>query len=196
MARFPVAYVGQPISADFWNSGVDNWLVKASATSVTNSTTLITDPELSSMTLGVGVWRVATLVLAQLNTANQTVDIKMTYAFTGTATATRRVFGPDTLIGTDAYAANAAGSGVAVVHTQTNSERSLMKLGNTPTGANLTTSVQYGLNDTYPIGIQEELIVTVTVAGDLALQWAQFVAGPGVSTSLMAGSYITSKQIA
>lgn len=192
MARFPVAYVGQPISADFWNSGIDDWYIKAAATTVTNSTTLITDPELSNMALGVGVWRVATLVLAQLNTANQATDIKLAYAFTGTATATRRVFGPDIQIGGPSQYFNST----SATHVNTNSERTLMKLGNTPSGANLTTSVQYGLNDTYSIGLQEEMIVTVTVAGVLGLQWAQFVAGAGISTSLMAGSYITSKQIA
>jgi hypothetical protein len=124
--------------------------------------------------------------------ANQAADIKIAYAFTGTASATRRVFGSDTQIGGPSQYFNSS----SATHVNTNSERTLMKLGNQAATPGLTTAVAYGLNDTYSIGIQEEMIVTVTVAGDLSLQWAQNAATAGITTTVNAGSYITSRRIA
>jgi hypothetical protein len=191
MAIFPVAYVGLPLTADFWNSAQTNTIVKGSNTPRSNTATLADDPELAGMELGVGTYEVQMHLHASVNPSVQNLDIRVAWAFTGTATVQRLMIGPDEQIGGPSQYFNSGSS----THINTNSTRTLAKLGGN-TGNALTTSIAYGLNDIYPVGIHEIGIFDVTAIGNWSIQWAQQTAGATASCSVYAGSYITARRIA
>ena len=100
MARFPVAYVGQPITADFWNSSRTVWYVKGTATVIASDNTLNDDPELVGIPLAIGTYYVRGRYFTQLGTANTPgVDIRIAWTFSGTASGARMTMGMDTGVG-------------------------------------------------------------------------------------------------
>jgi hypothetical protein len=193
MAKFPIAYVGMPVTADFWNKGVINTVWKASTLPRLNTATLADDPELAGMELAVGTHLITTSLNVSINPGLQTVDVKVAYSFTGTAIATRIIQGPDVQIGGPSQYFNSTSS----THVNTNSVRTLMKLGaDGGTGCGHTSNIVYGLNDVYPISIVEQMLIEVTAIGNLALQWAQGTVNASSSVTMYAGSWMSARQIA
>lgn len=184
MAKFPRAYVGLPITADFWNQGRPDWYYKSSATTIASDASLNDDPDLSGITLDVGVYYIRSRLFAQLSATATTVDISVAWNHSGTASGSRMCLGPDTGIGVNGYWDGAA-------HQVTTAVRALPRLAST--GA-YNTSISYGLRDTFGHEILEDGIVTVTASGVFAVQWAQS-ASSATQLTVNAGSYLRIEQI-
>lgn len=170
MPVYPIAYVGQPVTADFWNSGQWNYTYKPADTGITSDATINADPDLSGIALPVGVHHVQVQLFAFLATNATGVDIKVAWSFSGTATGNRSV--------------------LAAATTSTSRSDTTM----TAAGIGLTTEAGTGLSTTSSATIFEESIVTVTVAGNLAINWAQVVSTAN-QLSVGTNSYLRWKQI-
>ena len=176
MSVYPVAYVGMPITADFWNQGQENWTVKGGDTSRVNST-LADDPDLSGIALPVGQIYIKIVHLYRLasNPANNsTVGYKTALAFTGTATGVMMEDGPSNNSGETAASANSRSKKIS---------------------GSFTTSQTYGAFETFNHILQHEAILNVTVAGNLSLQWAQGNTVGGNALTLGVLSSLMWKQI-
>lgn len=191
MAKFPIAYVGMPITADFWNSGQQDMIWKGSNLPRSNNT-LADDPELSGMELAVGTHLVEVALNFSINPSGQAADVKVAYSFTGTASGTRIILGLDEQVGGPSSYFNSGTN----ANTATNSARALMKTGSNNAVNSMFNAFNYGLNDTYPAGIREYVLVDVTVVGNIALQWAQNTTTAGTPVSLYAGSWMRSTRVA
>jgi hypothetical protein len=185
MARFPVAYVGLPLTADFYNSGQQDWYWKTSATSITSDTSLNDDPDMSGIALDAGTYYVRARYLVQLGATSAAIDINVAWAFSGTATGGRMCLGMDTGVGVNGYWDGAA-------HQVTTGVRALTRMSGTGT---FSTSINYGLRETFTQHILEDGILIVTAPGDFSVQWAQN-ASSATSLTMNAGSYLMIKQIA
>lgn len=170
MTTYPIAYVGQPVTADFWNSGQWNYVTKAAGTGITSDATINDDPELSGVSLAVGVYHVEIELLAQTAAGTATIDLDVAWEFSGTASGTRMCRGPA------ASATNRADTNVTRI------------------GAGLTSEVTYGLASTATACLEESCIMTVTVAGVLDIKWAQN-ASTAELTTVAAGSFLRWKQV-
>lgn len=143
---------------------VPQYIRKAASESVTSSATLQNDDDLLAA-LPVGIWRVQLWLTATGATAG---DIKTTWTTTGTMTGIgRSCLGPN-------------------LSTTTNLDGGIL-LG----GFALTSTVNYGLSAANH-AIHEDLLLDVSVAGTLQLQWAQQTSS-GTATTLSTSSrmYIT-----
>lgn len=141
---------------------IPKFVIKAGPQDVVASTTLVDDDDFV-FDLAVGAYRIDAYLHAN---CTSTGDFKCLWVATGTMTGLRSRIGPGP---------SSASVTAADFHAQ---------------GISLGTSSQAGLTgSTY--AIQEQLLVQVTVAGTLTLQWAQFTAAG--TTQLTAGSrcYIT-----
>lgn len=170
MPVYPIAYVGQPITADFWNSGQWNYTYKPADTGITSDATINADPDLSGIALPVGIHHVQIQLFAFLASNSTAVDIKVAWSFSGTATGNRAVL-------------------AAAVSSTSRSDTTV-----TLAGIGLTTEAGYGLSSTAAAVIEEEAIVTVTVTGNLAINWAQNASTANL-TSVGTNSYLRWKQI-
>lgn len=170
MAVYPIAYVGQPITADFWNAGQWDYTYKPGNTGITSDATINADPDLSGIALPIGFHHVQIQLFPSLASAVTTVDIKTAWSFSGTATGARSCVGP------------------AATSTSRADTTLLMQ------GSGFTTEVAYGLSSTSATTIMEECLVTVTVAGDLAINWAQVTSTANVTT-VGTNSYLRWKRI-
>lgn len=152
-------------------------VVKGTATdrsSATTGTTYVADPELSGIALGVGTWWVKLLIFWTTPTTN-TQRIKTTWTFSGSwNNPIRACIGPG--------ATNTAAR-TDVATTQFN-------------GVPAASDVSYGsaASTGFNCATEESFTVVVTVAGDLALSWAQFASSANV-TSVKAGSAFMYRQI-
>lgn len=185
MSKFPVAYVGLPLTADFYNSGQSDWYWKTSATSITSDTSLNDDPDMSGISLGTGTYYIRGRYLAQLGATSAAIDMNVAWAFSGTATGSRMCLGMDNGVGVNGYWDGAA-------HQVTSGVRALIRMSGT---AAFTTSIHYGLRETFTQQILEDGILTVTASGTFAVQWAQN-ASSATSLTMNAGTYLMIKQIA
>lgn len=170
MTTYPIAYVGQPVTADFWNSGQWNYVTKAAGTGITSDATINDDPDLSGISLAVGVYHVEFELLAQTAAGTATIDLDVAWEFSGTASGTRMCLGP----------------------AEASTSRSDTNM--TVVGASLATEVRYGLASTATASIRESCILTVTVAGVLDIKWAQGTSTAELTT-VSAGSFLRYKQI-
>ncbi len=184
MAVYPIAYVGQPVTADFWNSGQWDYTVKGSAEARASTTTLADDGELAGIALPVGTIMVEARYFVLLSATDTNPDIKIAWTHSGTATGIRKVVGYDNGLGVNSYWDGAA-------HQVTSAVRGLMRYG--ATGA-FTASIDYGLRDSFNHCIEEDCVMTVTVAGNLDVQWAQQNSDT-TSVSMNAQSFVRWKQI-
>ena len=176
MSTYPVAYVGLPITANFYNSGQENVTVKGSDTSRVNNT-LADDPELSGIALPVGQILVKVRHLYRLASApanNSSVQYRANWAFTGTVSGTKMGDGPSA----DSGETNAA----------TNSRAKKIS------GA-YNTAQGYGAYNTFGHLLEEEGILNVTVAGNFSIQWAQNTTTAGNALTLGSNSFVTWRQI-
>lgn len=144
------------------------YVYKASAETVTSSTTLQDDDELF-VTLPVGVWQITVILSVQGAAAG---DFKMSYTFTGGTTGTpgRIVLGP--------AAATTDSTATTVRATQNG------------TG----TAIAYGVDAALASAIREEMLYQVASEGVLTVQWAQN-ASSGTATTVNAGSRIVAIRV-
>lgn len=93
MAQYPNFSVLTGLSAQNLAATVPNIIVKAAANTMTSTTTLTADPELSTVTLGVGTWYVEFFIACRGIAA---AGIKTDWTFGGTTTGspTRFLLGP------------------------------------------------------------------------------------------------------
>jgi hypothetical protein len=143
---------------------VPKFIHKAASESVTSSTTLQDDDDLT-VDLPVGTWRVQVWLTATGATGG---DIKVSWTNTGTMSVIgRSCLGPN-------------------LSTTSNLDGGIL-LSATTFGA----SVEYGLSSANH-AINEDLLIDVSVAGSIQMRWAQ-VASSGTATTLSTSSrmYIT-----
>ncbi len=172
---------GQRLTADLLNTNVNAFFpivtTKTSATARTSTTTLANDPELAGITLDVGTWEVEMLIHWTLTTTN-TQKIKTRWSFSGTASSTFR----------DCIGAGATQSTPAAPTVLTESSFVAATWD--------TQDVIYhqAAGATYGSSREISRTFTVTVAGDLALQWAQQTSSAN-ATTVQPGSSITVRKI-
>lgn len=165
-----VRTMNQAGSAMEWRSlGTDLYAYKTVTESVTSSTTLQDDDTLQ-LTLPVGFWRVSALLAV---TGAAAGDIKIAWAFTGTATAT---FGARTCLGPAPGTTDTANSSMFM------------------RAAGQTVQVAYGTDGTGTTAIWEDLTLEVTAEGVLKLQWAQNTSS-GTATVMQIGSRLIARRI-
>jgi hypothetical protein len=152
MAKFPVFYSGQRLTAAALTSMEFDITTKTGATTRTNNT-ITNDPDLSGIALGVGLYYVR-MILFVTCTASATPDVKTQWTFTGTwNTPLRYVIGPQTSTSPNAITTMRMSAQVV----------------------NSDSVYDIGSSSTYT-GIEEWCTyLNVTVAGNLALAWAQNV---------------------
>jgi hypothetical protein len=175
MAKYPNWAVGLDVSAANLALGIPNIVTKSAAQSRSGTATLADDSELVNISLAVGTHWVRLLLLAYADTS-ATPDIKTAWTFSGTWNNPGRArVGP--------------GGG----NTASPSAITPLLMGVTAAG----TSGNYGFaSGTTPYVITEESFnVVVTVAGNLALQWAQNTSDAS-NTTVAAGSTFITRQIA
>lgn len=169
---------GQVITADMLNRILPRQVSKSTPESVTSSTTLQTDDEL---TYNVEAGRTY-LVVAHLSVTGAAAgDIKVDWTVTGglAQLKPRECLGPG-INTTDATATASAANTVGI-------NRASMQ--------DLTTAVAYGLDGTAASAIREEFVVAATTAGVLTMRWAQN-ASSGTATVVGAGSHLILTPIA
>jgi len=140
--------------------------LKNSGTARTNST-LSDDPVLSGIALPVGIWDIELRIFVTSADASNTGDFKTRWAFTGTyGTPTRCCIGPGS--------SNVANPDVLTPITMR--------------GTAVNADATYGLSSTGAFAVViEKALASVTVTGNLSLQWAQ-AATDSDATTVQAGS--------
>lgn len=162
-------------------ANADVFARKTADETVTSSTTLQDDDHLT-MALGVGTYVVQAMYHVSGAAAG---DVKVAWAFSGTATASYRGGQGPGVSTTDATAAAAAATTVGVV-------RAAAAGGTT---AAITSSVPYGVDGTNWSHIQELGLMVVTVAGTLKVQWAQNTSN-ATGTIMRTGSWLWAHRVA
>lgn len=154
MARYPDTSIGLYADSDFLTAFIPDVYIKQTAESTLSDTTLSNDAELVNIPLAVGTHWIRFLILAQTVTTD-TQDFKTQWSFTGTwNNPVRLCVGPGP--------ANTAARD-AVTPMQLN-------------GVASNASAIYGLPGSsagFVVIKEETYSAVVTVAGNLALQWAQ-----------------------
>lgn len=140
------------------------------------STTTIADDNTFSLDLDPGTYLVDCWMHLSGAAAG---DFKCAWAFSGTSTQGRACFGPS-INTTDVQGTAAAATTVGV---------------NRMSAHNLTTEVPYGLDGAATTIVKEELMIIVTVAGTLKLQWAQR-ASSGTATTMSTAARLVSRRVA
>ena len=175
MSTYPSIAAGQRITSSLLNSMIPNKVVKSVATDRSSTTTVANDPELAGVTLAVGTWEVEMLIFATTVTTN-TQKLKTQWSFSGTwNTPIRACVGPGS------------------TNTAARSDITPSQFDGMPSNSDCT----YGFAASTGYNVVKEWcdLVVVTVAGDLALAWAQ-AASSANATSVKAGSSIRVRQIA
>lgn len=175
MSKYPDLTSGQRFTGTIADSMIPDVTVKGSDTGrLSNS--LLDDPDLAGIALAIGTWHIRFVAFAT-QTASATADIRTRWVFTGTwNTPTRACFGQGT-----------ANAGAATAVTD-------MTLRGTASNADSV----YGLPDSSTPNVfhEECALVTVTVAGNFAINWAQSNGAGGTTVTLKAGSFVIARQIA
>jgi hypothetical protein len=175
LSTYPPLAAGSKITAALLTSMLPNTVVKGTTTDRTNTTTIANDPDLAGIALGVGTWSVEVLIFATTPTTS-TQQLKTQWSFTGTwNTPIRACFGPGA----------------------TNSAARTAVTPSTYNGAGSTTDSVYGFAASTGFNTVMERcdLVVVTVAGTMALSWAQNVSSAN-ATSVKSGSSIRVRQLA
>jgi hypothetical protein len=175
MSKYPVYLAGQRLTAALLTAAQWDITVKGSATTKTNNT-LANDPELSGVALGVGTWEIYMLVMVA-NSGSATPDVKTQWSFTGTwNNPLRAIIGPSST--------NTGGSDAITP----------MKLRAIATNADNACGLP--VSSAYNVIEERCNTVVVTVAGTLALYWAQNTTDAVNGTVVQPGSTIRVRQIA
>lgn len=174
MPQFPDIDAGDELSVELLRAMLPNIYTKAVTTPRVNAT-MSNDPELSGIPLSVGTHWVKFL-LGVFNAGSPTPDVQTIWTFTGTwNNPVRHNFGPG---------AGSTGGRAA-------------QAPSTAGGWSANATVAYGLNAStgYSSVIEESYLVVVTVAGDLALSWAQNTLDAANATNLALGSTCITRKI-
>lgn len=171
MAKYPVFYAGQRLTAALLAETIPDITIKTATTSRTSTTVQTADPELSGIALGVGIWEVKVRYIATGVGSASAGGLATSWGFTGTATGVRNPVGPG--------------------FTSTNSGAAENLRAN---GASMGLSTQFYYTATTSTSIMEEGLVTVSVAGNLSVNWAQ-AASNATATNLLAGSWVSVRQV-
>jgi len=175
MAKYPNWFVGLSQSASNFAAGLPDVYVKSTVETISSDNTLSNDSELSSIPLGVGTFWVRAFIMATCATS-ATPDLKTRWAFTGTWNSPiRGCLGP--------APGNTASSDAVTP--------SKMR------GVATSSDAIYGFpaSTAYNLITEEAFNVTVTVAGNLSLQWAQNTSDAS-NTAVQAGSAMVIRQLA
>lgn len=171
MPTYPVFYSGQRLTALLLTDSLPNYVVKPGTTSRTSTTAQTADPDLAGIALEVGTYEVKVRYIATGVGSASAGGLATSWGFTGTASAVRGSTGPG-------FSSTNSG---AAENLRTN-------------GASMGLTTQFYFVATTSTTIFEEGIVTVSVAGDFSVNWAQ-AASNATSTSLLSGSYVKYKRI-
>lgn len=159
MAKYPAWVVGSSVSATNLAAGLPDVYVKESSESITSDATLNTDATLNSIPLSVGRHWIRLLLMWTTSTS-ATPDIKTQWAFSGTWTTPVR-----------------ACCGPGPTNTATADAITPSKMRGI--SANADAIYGSGASALINVATEEAFLVDVTVAGDLALQWAQNTSDAG-----------------
>ena len=171
MSKYPSYYSGLRLTAALLSSGQWDKTIKGSASTKTNNT-LANDSELAGISLGVGTWDVR-LVIFTSCAGSATPGLKTRWTFTGTWNdPTRFCHGPTAATGP------AAITSVKMMGVTTNTDSAYVMAA---------TALLTGITEI-------SSTVTVTVAGTLALNWAQNTTNAN-AVSVHAGSYFDVRQL-
>lgn len=172
MAKFPSLFAGSKLTASVMQSMIDDYTVKASTSTRTSTATVTPDAELQGIALPLGTHYVEFSGVMTGAAGAFTGGFQCVWNFTGTASGFRTTLGMS------------AGSA-------TSSTNTTMRISS----ANLNSTGQTYGTFTGNLHLRETAIVTVSVAGNLSIDWAQG-ASNATSTQLLPGSYVKWKQIA
>lgn len=159
----------------------DVFKYKTADESVTSSTTLQDDDHLTAMSLGVGTYIIEAMYLVSGAAAG---DVKIAWAFSGTATASYRA-GQGPTDTTTSVKSTTAATTVGVNRSAAAGD----------TTAAITSATPYGVDGTNWSYIYERGLMVVTVAGTLKTQWAQ-LASSGTATVMRTGSWMWARRVA
>lgn len=175
MSKYPIYLSGMKLTAALLTAGQWDTTVKQSVTAKVNST-LANDAELSSIALGVGTWEIEAFLFAS-NPTSATPDIKTQWSFTGTWNSPLR-----------------AVSGAASTNVGSSDAITPGKARATATNSDAI----YGLAASAAYTLIEErcAAVIVTVAGSMAISWAQNSTDAANNTLVNPGSFVKVRQIA
>jgi hypothetical protein len=162
-------------------NGADKFIYKTADQSIASSITPVDDTHLS-ISLGVGTYIVNGVYFA---TGAQAGDIRVAWAFSGTAVNSYRGGQGPGANTTDTTAGAAAATTVGVMRGSAAGAGS----------STITASAIYGTDAAAQSLIQESALMVVTVAGTLKVQWAQG-ASSATATVMKTGSYLWARQVA
>jgi hypothetical protein len=171
--EYPEWYAGNRITAGRLREMLPSYTVKAGTTSRASTTAQTADPELSGIALAAGMFEIKVRYIATGVGSASAGGLATSWGFTGTATGNRN--GP---------------SGPGFTSTNSGAAENLRS-----NSASMGLSTQFYYLATTSTSIVEEGLVTVTVAGNFSVNWAQ-AASNATATNLLAGSYVKIKQIA
>lgn len=174
MSTYPVFTAGMRLTAALLTSMQPQTFIKASTLDRINNT-IADDPDLDNIALAIGTWHIK--FLGFVTSVAATADLKTRWSFTGTwNTPIRACIGPGS---TQTAARN-------IVDTSTYA------------GYGTATDAVYGLaaGAGFYCFTEQAYEVNVSVAGNLAFQWAQNTTDAANATSLKAGSTFEIRQIA
>jgi hypothetical protein len=160
------------VTGDLTVTGKRNkvFATKTADLSRTSTISRTNDDHLVNIPLGVGTWQIKCWFLMKGTDG----DISIAWAFSGTMTGNKMVMGPS-------------------------DTTELQDKNNAPgrwSGHGLTTPVTYGLNDAAASAVAiEQALITVTVAGNFSIQWAQQASTVNAST-LVTGSSVVCERLA
>lgn len=140
------------------------YIKKSASQTVTASTTKVADADFS-FALPVGNFRIETRLTA---TGPAAGDLSINWAFTGTATLSKHGHGPGPAM-------------TAVTDAETAAMQSIAS----------TSSIAYGTDGSLASAVWEDMLVEVTVAGTLTMQWAQRAASGATVLTGSSRVYIT-----
>ncbi len=132
------------------------WYIRKAASETRTSTAVASnDADFVNIALPVGVFEVHTYLTA---TGPAAGDVRVQWTFSGTATVGRSCWGAGPSMTTAADAETMVSQAIT-----------------------FTSAVRYGVG-TNATAIQEHMFIEVTVAGNLTMQWSQFVSDASVTT--------------
>lgn len=172
--QYPNVLTG-PITGTTLSQMVEQTYRKTSSTSRASTTSTTADPELSGISLGVGVWKINCIFETAMTTtaANAAVaGFRVNWAFTGSWSGIRACLG------------------MASVTTNTSTADCSMR----NIGSALGTDQTYGCLATFGQPARENAVVTVTTPGTMSISWGQ-VTSSSNATILLANSIVEIRQI-
>jgi hypothetical protein len=173
---YPTFAAGQKLTAALLNAAIPSVAYKASDQSVTNSTTVVNDNDLSFSVVSGATYNIDSYLQW---VGNDTGDIKFGFTFPASSTLSFAIIGPDDTATTFASGGTRGTGEWFARNGQTSSPSGTIQVSG-------STSTLAGI-------IKGQLVCNTT--GTLQLQWAQNTAN-ATATTLKAGSWMSLKRVA